>query len=81
MQKYIPGAIRGFYGKLNIHVLSVSSDAFQNQAFPFNFHTLESINSYEAVKDIQHLILLDDMEAGPDLLNRSWFMKIWEHFV
>jgi len=46
----------------------MSSDNFQNQAFSFHFHSLESINSLEAVKDVQHLILLDHMEAGPDLL-------------
>lgn len=44
------------------------SDNFQNQAFSFNFNSLESINSLEVVKDIQHLILLDYMEAGPDSL-------------
>lgn len=68
LQKYNPWWDQGFYGKLDIHVFPVSSDTFQNQAFSFNFHSLETINSLEVVKDIQHVILLVYMEAGPDLL-------------
>lgn len=71
LQKYVPGGIRVcfvvgwfvcWFFKLDIHVFPMSSDNFKNQAFSVKCHSLE------AVKDIQHLILLDYMESGPDLV-------------